>query len=142
MLLLVEGLGIEPLRDMSLHVADEDRSWWETTRDKLGLVDVRYAVLAPTGSWLSKRSPVDRFGQLIEPLQRRGFERIIVVGAPSEVDQVKPLSADSRTGSSALINLVGHAKIGQTMAVIAQAGLIVANDSAPLHMAVGFDRPC
>ena len=28
------------------------------------------------------------------------------------------------------------------MAVIADAGLVVANDSAPLHMAVGFARPC
>ncbi len=28
------------------------------------------------------------------------------------------------------------------MAILEQADLVVANDSAPLHMAVGFDRPC
>ena len=39
-------------------------------------------------------------------------------------------------------NLIGKTSIGQTMAIIEHAGLVIANDSAPLHMAVGFDRPC
>jgi ADP-heptose:LPS heptosyltransferase len=31
--------------------------------------------------------------------------------------------------------------VGQSMAVIAGADLVVCNDSAPLHLAVGLDRP-
>ncbi len=40
------------------------------------------------------------------------------------------------------MDLVGATTVGQTMAVVAAAGVVVANDSAPLHMAVGFERPC
>jgi ADP-heptose:LPS heptosyltransferase len=28
------------------------------------------------------------------------------------------------------------------MAIIGEARIVIANDSAPLHIAVGFDRPC
>ena len=39
------------------------------------------------------------------------------------------------------ISLAGRASIGRTMAVIERADIVIANDSAPMHMAVGFDRP-
>ena len=32
--------------------------------------------------------------------------------------------------------------VGRLMAVIASSSLVIANDSAALHMAVGFNRPC
>ncbi len=41
-----------------------------------------------------------------------------------------------------LVNLVGISSIALTMAVIEHSALVTANDSAPLHMAVGFDRRC
>ena len=44
--------------------------------------------------------------------------------------------------AASLIDLVGRTSVGQTMAVIADAALVIGNDSAPLHMAVGFARPC
>jgi ADP-heptose:LPS heptosyltransferase len=38
-------------------------------------------------------------------------------------------------------DLVGKTSIAQLMHTIEHAALLVANDSAALHMAVGFDRP-
>ncbi|MCI0630420.1 MAG: glycosyltransferase family 9 protein [Phycisphaerales bacterium] len=142
MLLLVQELGIEPLRDMRLYAAAEDRAWWHDKRSELGIADARYAVLAPTGRWPGKRWPIDRFSQLIEPLLRRGFERIVVIGAPNEGEQVRPLLDRFAGNRSPIVDLIGTASIGRTMAVVADAALVVANDSAPLHLAVGFDRPC
>jgi ADP-heptose:LPS heptosyltransferase len=37
--------------------------------------------------------------------------------------------------------LAGRTSIGETMAAIAASSLVVANDSAATHMAVGFRRP-
>lgn len=142
MLLLVEGLGIPTIRDMRLYVADADRAWWESKRAELSFLEASYAVLAPTSRWLSKRWPIERFAQLIDPLRQRGFEKIVVIGAPREVEQVKRLFEQGGGARSPLVDLVGKATIGQSMAVIAGADLVVANDSAPLHIAVGFDRPC
>jgi ADP-heptose:LPS heptosyltransferase len=61
----------------------------------------------------------------------------VLIGAPGERDQVEAIAAGEGT-----VDLVGRITLGQTMAVIGGAGLVVANDSAPLHMAVGFARPC
>jgi ADP-heptose:LPS heptosyltransferase len=40
-----------------------------------------------------------------------------------------------------VIDLVGKTTVGQLMALVQGASLVIANDSAALHMAVGFDRP-
>lgn len=143
MLTLIEGLGIEPVRDMRLHVAPVNREWWKTQRETLGIGGKRYAVIAPGSRWPSKNWPIDRFVKLIEPLLLRGFERIVVIGSPAEMEQVRPLvESNSMFTEPVVIDLAGKTTIGQTMAAIAEADVLIASDSAPLHMAVGFGRRC
>ncbi|UCD74756.1 MAG: glycosyltransferase family 9 protein [Phycisphaerales bacterium] len=141
MLSLLESEGIEPSRDMRLYLSEADRLWWTARRAELGIADAPYAVLAPTARWPSKRWPIERWGELIRPLLKRGFEKILITGSPGEVDQVRGIKQPGAGArSDRLVDMVGAASIGQTMALIARAGLVVANDSAPLHMAVGFNR--
>jgi ADP-heptose:LPS heptosyltransferase len=75
---------------------------------------------------------------LIGPLGERGLRHIVLIGAPTERPQVQQIV----DREPSVIDLVGRASVGQTMAVIDDAALVIANDSAPLHMAVGFERPC
>jgi heptosyltransferase-1 len=138
MLLLIEELGVAIVRDMRLYVSEAHLRWWDHHRAELNVPSAPYAVIAPTSRWLSKRWPIERFAQLTEPLAKRGFGRAIVIGSPTELAQVHSLVSNAPTF---ITNLVGRTNIGQTMAVIAGADLVIANDSAPLHMAVGFDRP-
>ena len=142
MLSLLRAADIEPAHDMRLYAAEDDRRWWARQRVELDLEDAPYAVLAPTARWASKRWPIERWRRLTGPLLDRGMTRLVVIGAPDERPQVRGLFEDTERSSSAIVDLVGRATIGQMMAVIAQAGLVIANDSAPLHVAVGFDRPC
>lgn len=159
MLTLLEPLGVPAVRDMRLNAPPAAVTWWDEQRRTLGMNDREpYAVLAPGSRWISKRWPIDRFADMIEPLLKRGFARVILIGSNAEREQVKPLldrfgldasaarpqAADDqpRIQEHPIIDFVGRTNIGQTMAVIAGAGMVVANDSAPLHMAVGFDRPC
>ncbi len=154
MLALLEPLGVPAVRDMRLYAPPHTMNWWKERQRQLGMIDGKpYAVLAPGSRWISKRWPIDRFAELIEPLLHRGFERVILIGSNSERAQVKPLlerfgmpdSGACETSDDPqrpIVDLVGCTDIAQTMAVIAGAGMVVANDSAPLHMAVGFDRPC
>jgi ADP-heptose:LPS heptosyltransferase len=127
---------------MRLHVPQSQRQWWAGRRAAAGLDDNSYAVLAPTARWQSKRWPGERFAALAPALLQRGFARIVLIGAPGEEDQVRELVAAGVAATGAVIDLVGRTSVGQTMAIIEGAGLVVANDSAPLHMAVGLDRPC
>lgn len=143
MMSLLVGERIEPVYDLTLYVAVEDRDWWSTRRTALGLGGEPYAVLAPTSRWPSKRWPLESWRTLVRGLRARGLQGLVVIGAPSEIDQIRGLAPPEATGPEAsLINLVGQTSIGQSMAIIAESDLVIANDSAPLHMAVGFDRPC
>lgn len=142
MLHLIESEGIEVVKDMQLYVSEADKRWWHSQAEELGMLDKTYVVIAPTSRWASKRWPAERWAELLEPLLDRCFERIIMIGAPSECRQVQEIVPSSASCQERFIDLVGKANIGQTMAVIEKASLVIANDSAPLHMAVGFDKPC
>ena len=140
MLALLPACGVEPVADMRLYVPPDAEQWWiEQRRDDVP-GDRRYAVIAPTARWISKRWPLQRWRDLVGPLRERGFERIVMIGAPGEEEQVCALTGDC--ADEPILNYVGQTGIGRTMAIIAAADLVIANDSAPLHMAVGFDRPC
>lgn len=138
MLELIRAEGIEPVHDTRLYAAEEHLSWWARTRAELE-VPARYAVLAPTARWITKRWPIERWCAITGALLERGFERLVVIGAPDEAAQVEPLVSG---GDDRILTLIGRAGLGGTMAVIAGAGLVIAHDSAPLHMAIGFERPC
>jgi ADP-heptose:LPS heptosyltransferase len=147
MLALVEAIGIEPVRDMRLYVPTAARAWWLKQRVQLQFdqPDAPYAVIAPTSRWPSKNWPIDRFAQILAPVLDRGFQRVVLIGSPADVPKVEELLRDAAVkhlqDAGAVINLAGVTDIAQTMAIIAEAGLVIANDSAPLHMAVGFNRP-
>ena len=139
---LLEAEGITPVYDLTLHVAPEDQQWWRDRRDALEIARDGYVVLAPTSRWPSKRWPAPNWSKLIDPLRERGFEKVLLIGARTETDQVQGIAPAEGPAAQSVIDVVGRMSLGQSMAVIADAGLVIANDSAPLHMAVGLDRPC
>jgi lipopolysaccharide heptosyltransferase I len=100
----------------------------------------RYAVLSPTSAWPAKQWPADRFAQLAQHLTSRNIT-CIITGGGKERPQVQPL-LDLASRNPRVIDLMGATDVAQLMAVIEGAALVVANDSAALHIGVGFDRPC
>ncbi|HLP86062.1 MAG TPA: glycosyltransferase family 9 protein [Phycisphaerales bacterium] len=100
----------------------------------------RYAVLSPTSAWPAKQWPADRFASLAQHLTARNIT-CVITGGSKEKSQVQPLLALAST-SPRVIDLMGATDVAQLMATIESSALVVANDSAALHMGVGFDRPC
>jgi len=142
MLGLLSSLRIQAVPDMTLYVDPKDAAEWDGMRLDLGLGGARYAVLAPTNRWTSKRWPAERFAQLLGPLRARGFDAAIIIGTAREAEQVRAIVGVPAPPGMSVVNLVGKTTLGGTMAAIASAALVIANDSAPLHMAVGFNRAC
>lgn len=97
-------------------------------------------VLAPTSRWPAKQWPDERFAELARALLDRTDASIAVVGGPGERGQCERTCALG-DGNPRVVDLVARTGIGELMAVVQRAALVVANDSAVLHMAVGFDRP-
>jgi len=101
----------------------------------------RYAVVAPTSRWAGKCWPIERFTELAQRLaQHQSLDRVIIVGGPGERLQCAPL-LEMAEDHPKITDRVGSTSIAQLMAIISRAKLVVANDSAALHMGVGFNRP-
>ena len=133
MMAVVCSQGAEPVVDMRLYVDPADDQWRE---QRLG--GEPYAVLAPTSRWASKNWPLERYAEVGRRLlAARADWRIVVLASPSEHAAVRPLVEALPTDRV----LCPTTSVGQMLAMIKGAQYLLANDSAALHAAVGFDRP-
>ena len=64
----------------------------------------------------------------------------MLVGAPGERSQC-PRSLEVAANHPGITDRIGSTSIAALLALISRAALVVANDSAALHMAVGCGRP-
>jgi len=120
--------GYEPSHDLHLHLGDADRAWRDAQ------FNGPYVCIAPTARWRCKCWPIERYADVARRLVHRG-RRIVVLAAPRERQWIQPLlDVDPSIQCP-------QTTVGQLCAVIAGAQLLICNDSAPLHIAVGFDRP-
>ncbi|MDX9912379.1 MAG: glycosyltransferase family 9 protein [Phycisphaerales bacterium] len=142
MLMLVEALDLTPHRDMQLFTPLPDRRAVAEARGTDAPTPDRPdpIVLAPTSRWPGKRWPIERFVELARALLADSSRDILIVGGPSERDQCAPL-LDLAREEPRVHNLVGATSVGRLMGEIERSSLVIACDSAPLHMAVGFGVP-
>lgn len=137
MLTLVEAAGAPALRDAEaqrLHVPQRGRAWLEES----GMEPRGCVVLAPTSRWIAKQWPAERFAAVARALAHEG-RRVILVGAASERGQIEPVLREA--DGERIIDLVGQTSVAGLMAGIEASALVIANDSAALHLAVGLHRP-
>lgn len=137
MLELVRAVGVEPVRDMRLYT---DAAARQRVDGDPALAGRRFVLVAPTSRWPGKRWPADRFATAARQLLGRGADAIVLVGAPCEREQAGPL-LDLASREPRVIDRIGRTSIADLMALVEASALVIANDSAPLHMGVGFDRP-
>ncbi len=140
MLALVEAAGIEPVRDMRLYTGEAERQFVRAeVSGRIG----RYVAVAPTSRWPGKVWAMDRHAELIRRLladPAMGLDGAVITGSASEAGSCAELL--ERCGNDPrVVSLVGRTSVGQLMAVIEGASLVVGSDSAAIHMAVGFGRP-
>jgi ADP-heptose:LPS heptosyltransferase len=135
MLALVRAAGVEPVADMRLYSAWKERAAVESDPVLAG----GYILIAPTSRWPAKRWPAERFATMARSLAARGH-RIVLVGGASEREQCGPL-LELALRESRIIDRIGATSVAHLMAHVEASRLVIANDSAALHMAVGFDRP-
>lgn len=140
MLALLPAVGVEPVKDLRLHA---DAAELAAVDAAPGFGGKRFAVLAPTSRWPSKQWSDERFVEVgRDLLDNRGFEHIVIVGGPHEARQVPALCAWAESDRANVTNMIGVTSVACLMAVVARSALLIGSDSAAVHMAVGFNRPC
>lgn len=132
-LALLEHLGLTPAGSaLELWVTDEDEAFAKREIDAPELA----VALAPGAGSPHRTWPADRFAEVAAALHQSGL-RAAIVGGPEDraaaavITRVVPTALD----------LTGRLTLRQTAAVLARCRLLVANDSAPAHMAAAMGTP-
>jgi len=152
MLGLLAADGLEPVHDMRLYLSDMDSDWLATFKQEHGITGAGYACIAPTARWGCKCWPIERYGQVARRMIEQGHagDKLILLASPNERDQVLPIfetllgggASGGEAGGDLRERVVfPNTSVGQMMALLSETRVLVCNDSAPLHIAVGFDRP-
>jgi heptosyltransferase I len=107
-------------------------------RDGLGLAERQpFALINPGAAWPNKRWPPDRFGAVARHLRARHGWPSIVAWGPGEGDLAREVVA-AADGAAALAPMTS---LGELLAIVGAAGLVVSGDTGPLHLAAALGTP-
>lgn len=98
-------------------------------------VTQRFAMIAPTAGWGAKRWPAERYGAVAAALGRAGFRTL--VNAESAEDEAGRNVVEASGGAATLV----PCSVGQMIALVRRAGVVIAGDTGPLHLAAALERP-
>ena len=95
----------------------------------------RFALMAPTAGWGAKQWPAERYGAVAAELARVGIHTL--VNAASPVDEAGLRAVEASGGAATLVPCT----VGQMIALTRRAGVVIAGDTGPLHLAAALERP-
>ncbi len=96
-----------------------------------------YVCIAPSSVWFTKRFPAARWAELINLLPEK--YKIYILGAPSDKELAENIIALS--GKEGVGQLCGKLNYLESAALMKDADMSYANDSAPLHFASAMNAP-
>ncbi len=95
----------------------------------------RFAVIAPTAGWGAKQWPAERYGEVAAALRKEGI--CTFVNSASPADALGRRVVESSGGAARLI----PCSVGQMIALVRRAAVVIAGDTGPLHLAAALERP-
>ncbi len=98
----------------------------------------RWLLIHPGASAPSRRYPVELFAQAASDLMEKHRLRVVFTGDASEVELVAEIR---RRISGPSISTAGALRLPEFAAVVAQAPLLLTNNSGPVHIAAAVGTP-
>jgi len=122
----------QPLRpaQVTLPMHARDELW----ADRLVGQD-RICFLSPTAGWGAKIWPAERYGAVAAALGMAGFR--VLVNASAGAEEL----ADRVIANSEGFAQPVTSTIGQLIALLRRAAVVIAGDTGPLHLAAALERP-
>ena len=140
-LALLEPLGVRPATiefPLPRDPAAEARVDTFFARSRLKPPDRLVVLLAGAGR-TDKRWPADRFATLATRLTAETGAPVLVVWGPGELETARAIVDSARGGS---IELAPPSTIGELIALLRRAAVVVGGDTGPLHLAAGLGVAC
>ncbi len=138
------GLPIDPGRRLELRVPVHVRQRAAALlREAGGDPHVPYIAMAPGASCPARRYPAERFARLAALLHAYTGRQVVLLGSARERALVEPFAhlLQGERRQAPAVSLVGETSVPEMAAIIAGSSLVIANDSAPMHIADAFGTP-
>ncbi|WP_338763014.1 glycosyltransferase family 9 protein [Bernardetia sp. ABR2-2B] len=148
---VLESININDISKPKLYPSDADK---EKIKE---FIQKDFICIAPTSVWFTKQFPLHKWYEFIAQLL---FEEenniqlpqnftIYLLGAPSDSENCQKIVEGIELNQinlkfkvkSKIINLAGKLSLMQSAALMEHAKLVLANDSAPLHLASSVNAP-
>ena len=138
---VLEAFGVKVedcARELELPIDPGTQSEVDGKLRALGMDDQRPIVGINAGSvWPTKRWDAGGFAALARGLVDEGA-RVVLVGGPDDVGVATRVAALAGAG---VTSFAGRTDLATSVALIDRAAVLVANDSAPMHVASAVDVP-
>ena len=99
---------------------------------------------APVSRWPSKDWPLDKFGAVAKRLiADMPGAQIVILGGKNDVAAGEAIiAAAGKDAANRLANLCGKTSIAESLQLLSEANLLIANDTGPVHMAAAVGTRC
>ncbi len=136
---LLKGLDIDkPTPELAISVPTKDLEWADAERKRLGIQDGGYVAIHGGASELSRRKgidkiyPVENWQKIIQDFQQRQPDLPIVLIKGEDDAAIVNAIVQACPG----VKTTSPSNVGQLVAMIAGASLMLCTDSAPMHLAI------
>jgi ADP-heptose:LPS heptosyltransferase len=135
---LLQSAGLAPAgRHLELEVPAHIESSADALLRAVGIGDAQpFVALAPGASCAARRYPAARYREVIRLLVRETKWPIVLLGDERDRERDELAVAHPQ-----VLSLIGRTSVPQFAAVLKRAALVVANNSAAMHIADAFARP-
>ena len=125
------GEALRPAK-VTLPESSAAERWCDVLLEDTG---ARFALVAPTAGWGAKQWPAERYGAVAQALRREGFRTLVNAASPG--DPVGWRVVETSDGAATLV----PCSVGQMIAMVRRASIVIAGDTGPLHLAAALERP-
>ncbi|WP_375444651.1 lipopolysaccharide heptosyltransferase II [uncultured Fibrella sp.] len=140
-LALVETVGCQRPNDLrlQLRIEENDRQTARELLERYGLDAARpWLILHPGVSEAKRRYPADQFAAVARTLIDEHDYQLVLTGTADEYELAE--SIRRKLGGRA-INVAGGLSLGQFIALVADAPVLLSNNTGPVHIAAAVQTP-
>ncbi len=131
---ILEKLGIAvPDPAPVLHTSGEAEAALEKILRENGLPEKELLVVNPFSRWPTKAWPLERYVELLPRLRADTRLPLVISAGTAEVSEAARLVAAMPAGTA--VSLAGRLDLGQLLALLRRARLVLTGDSGPMHAA-------
>jgi heptosyltransferase I len=119
---------------VTLPVDEAAEAWCDRLLAPIVARGERFVFIAPTAGWGAKQWPAERYGAVAVELGRAGYRTLVN-------EALGDRFADGVVAASGGTAMLVPCSVGQMIALVRRAGLVIAGDTGPLHLAAALERP-